>query len=115
MRVTLAFCAALVSAVWTFSESPVASAGSARAAAPVDDADPAMKKVSGEFVSLQQNVLTVKDKAGMLRSFKTSSATSVTLDGKSATLNALKAGDKIDAVVAELDTATKINATRPKS
>ncbi|MCC7420900.1 MAG: hypothetical protein IT428_11520 [Planctomycetaceae bacterium] len=83
-------------------------------ALPSDDADPARRKVSGEIASLQQNVLIVKVQHGMLRSFKTSSATTVTLDGKASTLGALKSGDQVEAVIGEMDVTTRITATRPK-
>jgi enoyl-CoA hydratase/carnithine racemase len=88
--------------------------GSVRPVVPTDDADPATRKVTGEIASLQQNVLIIKDKEGMLRSLKTSSATTVTLDGKAATLATLKTGDQVEAVVAEMETTTRITATRPK-
>lgn len=91
-----------------------AIADSSRLAAPTDDADPATRKVNGQIASLQQNVLVVKDKDGILRSFKTSSATTVTLDGKAATLAELRKGDQVDAVVGEMEMTTRITATRPK-
>lgn len=97
------------------SPAPTAGVGrSNRPVVPTDDADPSMRKVAGEIASLQLNVLIIKDKGGMLRSFKTSSATTVTLDGKAATLATLKTGDQVEAVVGEREMTTRITATRPK-